>query len=320
MSVSNGGTEPVAISRYVSHEKCCGIKPGRVGASSPMEPRDGGHTRPRLLDLFCGAGGAAMGYSRAGFEVVGVDIKPQPNYPFEFFEDDALNFVSDRLQGDCLWWRGVPFTAIHASPPCQRYSTATKRNGTQDEHPDLIGPTRELLKATGLPYIIENVVGAPLWNPQLLCGASFDLTVDGYALKRHRLFECSWNAQDLPLDDVAKEGCRCVLWGGMPFMDVTGGGPTKKPRTDGGGGRPYKGTADQARRIMGIDWMTKAELNEAIPPAYTEFIGAQLIAHLKATARVEIPATDLTSAIHALPGRPMTEDEREKLFGGEWRA
>ena len=238
------------------------------GASNRGDERSGG-SRPRLLDLFCGAGGAAMGYHRAGFEVVGVDIKPQPNYPFQFVQDDALLYLEA--------WQGppVPFDAIHASPPCQRYSTATKRNDTQDEHPDLIAPTRELLKATGLPYVIENVVGAPLEHPYLVCGANFGLIADGYKLRRHRWFEMSWW---LPFSERGRCDCSLIA---MDVMDVTGGGPTHKPRTDGGGGRPYKGTADQARRIMGIDWMTKAELNEAIPPAYTEFIGTQLMAHLK---------------------------------------
>lgn len=228
--------------------------------------------KPRLLDLFCGAGGAAMGYHRAGFEVVGVDIKAQPNYPFEFVQDDALALLSTFDPHSRGWWDEPPFDAIHASPPCQRYSTATKRNGTQDEHPDLIGPTRMLLESTGLPYVIENVEGAPLRDPILLCGSDFELAVDGYWLKRHRLFECSWWKQYLRMPCFHPD---------FPVLDVTGGGPTKKPRTDGAGGRPYKGTADQARRIMDINWMTKAELNEAIPPAYTEFIGEQLLSHLK---------------------------------------
>lgn len=229
-------------------------------------------TRPRLLDLFCGAGGAAMGYHWAGFDVVGVDIRPQPNYPFEFVQADALNYLKASL-GLSSWW-AAGFHAIHASPPCQRYSTATKRNGTQDTHPDLIGPTRALLEQTGLPYVIENVVAAPL-EGFVLCGTTFGLFADGYRLRRHRLFETSW-------PESAPE-CACHL-SDLPVMDVTGGGPTHKTRTDGGGGRPYKGTADQARRIMGVDWMTKTELNEAIPPAYTEFIGAQLLAHLKVAA------------------------------------
>jgi DNA (cytosine-5)-methyltransferase 1 len=238
--------------------------------------------KPRLLDLFCGAGGAAMGYHRAGFEVVGVDIKPQPRYPFEFVQADAINGLGAMVEGWRLAaseWRLEDFDAIHASPPCQRWSTATKRNGTQGEHPDLIAQTRELLKETGLPYVIENVVGAPLDHPMMLCGSKFNLSADGYRLKRHRLFELSW---DRYLFQYVRDGCRCSR-DSRPVMDVTGGGPTRKARTDGGGGRPYKGTADQARRIMGIDWMTKAELNEAVPPAYTEFVGTQLLAHLTAT-------------------------------------
>jgi DNA (cytosine-5)-methyltransferase 1 len=250
--------------------------------------------RPRLLDLFCGAGGAAMGYSRAGFEVVGVDIKPQPRYPFEFIRGDVLEVLRNGLMHS---WHFGPsdernygrwFDAIHASPPCQRYSTATKRNGTQDEHPDLIGPTRELLEATGLPYVIENVVGAPLRNPITLCGSHFQLRTDGYRLKRHRQFEANFSLTH----GLLFTPCPCRHFS-TPIMDVTGGGPTHKPRIDGGGGRPYKGTADQARRIMGIDWMTKAELNEAIPPAYTEFIGGQLMAHI---SPFEMPALQVEEA------------------------
>ena len=193
--------------------------------------------KPRLLDLFCGAGGAGMGYHRAGFDVVGVDIKPQPNYPFGFhlgYAQDVLNHLiaggiaEFRGGRDGRWFNLEAFDAIHASPPCQRYSTATKRNGTQDDHPDLIGPTRELLKQAGLPYVIENVVAAPL-EGFVLCGTSFGLETDGYRLRRHRLFECSWPVQH--------PDCMCHL-DDRPFMDVTGGGPTHKPRTDGGGGRP----------------------------------------------------------------------------------
>lgn len=230
-------------------------------------------SRPRLLDLFCGAGGAAMGYHRAGFDVVGVDNRPQPHYPFEFVQADAL------IQLEWLILNGgLDFDALHASPPCQRYSTATKRNGTQDEHPDLIAPIRELLKAAGLPYVIENVEGAPLIEPWLVCGTERGLRADGYRLRRHRLFEANW--------PLVTPGCGCTpqaTWG-VPVMDVTGGGPTKARRRDGGGGRPFKGTADQARAIMGMPWATKAELNEAIPPAYTELIGHQLMQHLRVAA------------------------------------
>ena len=116
---------------------------------------------PRLLDLFCGAGGAGMGYHRAGFEVVGVDIKPQPRYPFEFHQADALTFVAEY---------GDRFDAVHASPPCQRFSDLAKRNGNADEWPDLIEPLRPILRMIGRPYVIENVEGAPLRDPAMLCG------------------------------------------------------------------------------------------------------------------------------------------------------
>lgn len=227
-----------------------------------------------MLDLFCGAGGASVGYHRAGFDVIGVDIAPQPHYPFEFVQADALEYLGEALD------RFYPFNyvhAIHASPPCQRYSTATKRNGTEFEHPDLIAPLRRMLEVCageGVPYVIENVVGAPLIEPLILCGSFFYLNADGYRLRRHRAFERSWGLNTNTL-------CNCGEYRDIAVMDVTGGGPTKKPRADGRGGRPYKGTADQARRIMGIDWMTKKELNEAIPPAYTEFIGKQLMQHLE---------------------------------------
>lgn len=237
--------------------------------------------RPRILDLFCGAGGAAMGYHRAGFDVVGVDIRPQPHYPFEFHQADALDVLDCETQSGREWnWRR--FDAIHASPPCQRYSTATKRNGTQGDHPDLIAETRLLLRATALPYVIENVVGAPLINPVLVCGTRLGLAAGGYRLRRHRIFETNWPIWPL----AAGFGCGCH--GDVrPVLDVTGGDPTKKARADDGGGRPHKDTADEARRIMGIDWMTKAELNEAIPPAYTELIGAQLRQHIQQDALLE---------------------------------
>jgi DNA (cytosine-5)-methyltransferase 1 len=133
----------------------------------------------RLLDLFCGAGGAAMGYHRAGFDVVGVDHRPQPNYPFEFIETDALTFL--REGGPIRGW----FDAIHASPPCQAYSAGARmRNGYAKDHPRLIEPLRELLIQTGLPYVIENVPEAPLRSPMRLCGSQFGLDV-----RRHRAFE-----------------------------------------------------------------------------------------------------------------------------------
>ena len=185
--------------------------------------------RPRLLDLFCGAGGAAMGYSRAGFDVVGVDINYQPNYPFRFVQADALRFLLWIVRGDkdaSAWIRGVD--AIHASPPYQRYSTATKRNGNAESHPDLIAPVREHLRTTGLPYVIENVVGAPLFDASMLCGSGFNLGTKTHQLRRHRKFEANWTILGSP--------CYCAFIS-RPFIDVSGGGPTRAPRTDGGGGR-----------------------------------------------------------------------------------
>lgn len=140
----------------------------------PGEPEDP-KRRPRLLDLFCGAGGAAMGYARAGFEVVGVDIRPQKNYPFEFHQADALTFP---LGG---------FDAIHASPPCQRWANVTRWRGHKDDHPDLLSPILQRLVESGLPWVVENVPEAPMRRDLLLCGSMFGLNI-----KRHRQFQTSW--------------------------------------------------------------------------------------------------------------------------------
>lgn len=214
--------------------------------------------KPRLLDLFCGAGGAGMGYHRAGFEVVGVDIKRQPNYPFEAIVADALEVLSREMV--CGVWRLADFDAIHASPPCQAYSVL--RGFTTSKYPTLIEPVRELLLQTDLPYVIENVMGAPLISPVRLCGSSFGLRV-----WRHRLFELSGRPPAMvpPCSHVHHP---------LP-LDVTGtGGPSSKPRTKSGGGLSRKPSSlAQAREAMGIDWMTRSELAEAVPPAMTEWIG-----------------------------------------------
>lgn len=215
--------------------------------------------RPRLLDLFCKAGGAAQGYADAGFEVVGVDIAPQPRYPFQFIQADAMKLDEGFLSG---------FHAIHASPPCQRYSDLARRNGNADDHPDLIEPVRMLLHFIGRPYVIENVEGAPLIDPVKLCGTMFpDLRV-----LRHRLFETDWplvapphGRHPLVYTMDKRKGHFGRLDQETAFVQVTGGGNCSKAA---------------AADAMGIDWMTKAELNEAIPPAYTRFIGEQLQAHL----------------------------------------
>lgn len=216
----------------------------------------------RLLDLYSCAGGAAMGYHRAGFEVVGVDIEPQPRYPFEFHQADALEFLAEH-------WR--EFDAVHASPPCQRFSDLAKRNGNADDWPDLIWPTRLVLRATGLPYVIENVEGAPLRDPLVLCGTTFP----GLRVIRHRLFETPFPVPARPCGNrhplVFTMDKRKAHYGRLDqataFVQVTGGGNAS--------------VANKAA-AMGIDWMTGRELNEAIPPAYTEHIGRALLAHLTA--------------------------------------
>lgn len=218
---------------------------------------------PLLLDLFCGAGGAAAGYARAGFEVVGVDIEPQPRYPFEFIQADA----SDTQW--FAWALSLGFDAIHASPPCQRYSDLAKRNGNAHEHPDLIPTVRGMLLLSGLPYVIENVEGAPLALPVRLCGTAFP----GLRVIRHRLFEANWPIAGTICDDHPllyvpdkRRPHQGRLNPDFAYVNVTGGGNCSKA---------------QASEAMHIDWMTKDELNEAIPPPYTEYIGWQLRTHMR---------------------------------------
>lgn len=203
----------------------------------------------RLLDLFCGAGGAAMGYQRAGFTVTGVDIKPQPRYPFEFIQADAMTFP---LEG---------FDAIHASPPCQHYSFATP-HARRHLHPDLLGPTRERLMKTSVPWVIENVPGAPMRADWSICGCQV-----GLKLRRRRYFETSWHDFDMvtPCDHS-----------GGPVVSVVGHGTPSWVRAQLG----YNPTIQQYREAMGIDWMNRNELSEAIPPAYTELIGRRLMLEL----------------------------------------
>jgi DNA (cytosine-5)-methyltransferase 1 len=209
-----------------------------------------------LLDLFCCAGGAGVGYNKAAFEVVGVDIKPQPNYPLRFVRDDALNLMPEFI---------ACFDAIHASPPCQSYSDLAKRNRNADAWPRLIEPVREMLVRSGLPYIIENVEGAPLLNPIMLCGTMFK----GLRVIRHRLFEANFTILRPPhgrhpiCHTFDKRKSQYGKTDEMrDFVSVNGGGNC---------------SVAAARSAMGIDWMTKNELNEAIPPAYTRFIGEQLL-------------------------------------------
>jgi DNA (cytosine-5)-methyltransferase 1 len=219
--------------------------------------------RPRLLDLFCCAGGAGMGYHRAGFDVIGVDIKPQPRYPFAFIQADVMA-LDDRFLRF--------FDAIHASPPCQGY-TEMRAPGTIGA-PKLIDPLRRKLDATGLPYIIENVDGArwDMKNPVTLCGSMFGLSAQAHDLLRHRLFEASF--------PLRAPECR---HSDRPVIGVYGGHARRRSAKHGGRGTRdiweggHKAAASEA---MGIDWMTLAELSEAIPPAYTEFLGKQMLAQI----------------------------------------
>lgn len=213
--------------------------------------------KPRLLDLFCCAGGAAQGYAQAGFEVVGIDNRPQPRFPFEFHQADALEFLAKH---------GAEFDAIHASPPCHAYVQWNGINkekwGSLPEHPDLVDVTRDGLEASGRPWIIENVVGAPLRFPTILCGSMF-----GLGVRRHRLFEAPF---------VVLNAARCkhtrlevAIYGKLDGRRVW-------TRADGTESRAAR-TIEQARAAMGIGWMEWSEITQAIPPAYTHWIGRQLI-------------------------------------------
>lgn len=209
----------------------------------------------RILDLFCGAGGASMGYHRAfpDAEIVGVDINPQPRYPFTFVQGDAMTYPLDG------------FDFVHASPPCQRYSDLARRNRNAHAWPDLVGPIRDRLRPTGLPFVIENVEGAPLDDPVMICGTMFP----GLRVLRHRLFECHGFAPVQPAHPnhplVFTHDKRKAHYGLLDqdtaFVQVTGGGNC---------------TTANKRAAMDVPWMTGAEANEAIPPAYAEWIGRQL--------------------------------------------
>jgi len=224
--------------------------------------RMNGH-KPILLDLYCGAGGASMGYHLAGFQVVGVDHKPQPNYPFWFLRADALEFLAHP--------EGWPFkpAVIHASPPCQKWTSMIEHwQKRAHEYEDMIAPTREMLELLAYPYVIENIERAPLIDPITLCGTMFP----PLRVIRHRKFESNMTLDepDHPLHPhtYVTEKSRLAYGKLDPdeaFITVAGGGNS---------------TRDQAAAAMCIGWMTKPELNQAIPPQYTEWIGAQVMEHL----------------------------------------
>lgn len=218
-----------------------------------------------------------MGYSRAGFtEIVGVDIKPQPRYPFQFVRADAMTYPLDG------------FDAIHASPPCQKYSAMTHSRWQDRAHADLVAPMRARLKTCGgTPYVMENVIGAPLEKTLLLCGTMFGLgTTEGSQLRRHRLFEVPWFFALAP-QCQHRDGSAIGVYGGGQHP------ARKRPATIGvwgnaGGHSTRDGLdhygIDARRQAMCIDWMSGAELSEAIPPAYTEYIGKQLLEQLRLVA------------------------------------
>jgi DNA (cytosine-5)-methyltransferase 1 len=190
--------------------------------------------RPKLLDLFCGAGGAAVGYHRAGFDVFGVDIRPQKNYPFDMAVADAMTFPLDG------------FDAIHASPPCQRWAPSTRWRGTIDGHPDLLLPTIDRLTRSGVPWVVENVPHAPIAPDFVLCGSMFGLEVI-----RHRWFVTSWAGFALV------PPCHHDRF--HPFMH-----------------KNERAFAD----ALGCTWMSKMEARQAIPPAYTAWMGQHLLDEL----------------------------------------
>ena len=221
---------------------------GRANAT-----RDG-RARPRLLDLFCGAGGAGVGYARAGFEVVGVDLNPQPNYPFEFHQADALTYPLDGF--DLIW----------ASPPCQDFSAYGRRPGRVAKRGNLIPAMRERLQASGAQYIIENVSGAidQLKRRVMLCGSSFGLDI-----RRHRLFECSFSVWPKPCDHGWQK----------PRFACAGNRTNLRSTVEVGCGRNPLAVQQAA---MGIDWMPRETLSQAIPPAYSEYLGHAAIKAIEA--------------------------------------
>lgn len=213
-------------------------------------------TRFKILDLFCKAGGCSKGYFDAGFDVVGVDIERQPKYPYKFIQEDAFLFLQ---QYDLK-----EYDAIHASPVCKRYSTITRTAKTHDLHPDQISDIRELLVKTGLPFVIENVPEAPLENPFMLCGTMFGLNV-----VRHRHFEVNWPIEINPFEMRCNHTKTVVKHGRRPDRERNYAAATG-----------HFSDVPFVQKSMGIHWMGQKELSQAIPPAYTRFIGRKLIDYL----------------------------------------
>lgn len=219
--------------------------------------------RPRLLDLYCGAGGASAGYDLAGFDVMGVDVRPQPRYPYPLLVADVLELTPRFLRY---------FDLIHASPPCQ-HATAMRTMHNARPHVDLIHATRALLLSAEVDFVIENVEGAALITPVTLCGTMFGLGYDTAELRRHRQFETTF-----PVNTPWNMACQ---HGSGGVIGVYGGHVRNRRRRKSGvstGRRDFPAGAGQ--EAMGIQWMTLAELSQAIPPAYTQWVGAHALQHL----------------------------------------
>lgn len=215
--------------------------------------------KPRIADLFCGAGGAGMGLHRAGLEVVGFDIEPQPNYPFEFHQADALTVDLDG------------FDAVWASPPCQRYSRLRHLPWLKDRtYWDSIPPTLEHLAKSGKPWVLENVEDAPIPNSVVLCGQMF-----GLPIFRHRRFESSPDLLLMQQPHVKHRGVIASGRASLAKRYTSGSIGIKEISRESIAG--HAGGVERNRRAMGIDWMTGKELSQAIPPAYSEFLGKQLM-------------------------------------------
>lgn len=225
---------------------------GYVSNARPV-PRS---SKPRLLDLFCGEGGAATGYARAGYEVTGVDLAPMARYPYEFIQGDALAYATAH---------GADYELIHASPPCQLYS-ALRSMATTAVRVDLVDPTRQVLLSLGVPWIMENVPGAPLRGAVVLCGTMFGLGArcEGRwrELRRHRLFESSHQLE-------APGPCHHRA----PVVGVYGHGSIPHSASR----RAYQANAREARDALGCPWMSRQGLSQAIPPAYTQHLAGCLV-------------------------------------------
>jgi DNA (cytosine-5)-methyltransferase 1 len=209
--------------------------------------------KPRLVDLGCRRGGATAGYMAAGFHVTGVDVEPQPGYPGDEF-----------IQADMLTVDLEPYDVIHASPPCQAYTAMRHMWNARKDHPDILEPVRDRLITSGKPWVIENVPGSPMLPMIMLCGTSFGLGTGEFQLRRHRWFQTSgWWALSPPCQHTG------------PTIGIYGDhGRGRDLRRRGNLGRYF--TMAECCEAMGIDWMRRDDLNQAIPPVYTEWIGQQL--------------------------------------------